>query len=126
MKIKIVIPSGSRVFLLEDDEVRIKWFLERLPGAVIATEPDEAKAILDANPPFDFVFLDHDLGLRDYHGAGIEGNGQHVARYLAERGETGLNTVVHSWNPVGASAIKTILPNATVIPFGQFEFAIES
>jgi CheY-like chemotaxis protein len=114
---RLTIPRGARVFLLDDDDVRIKWFLERLTSITVAKEAPDAIAILDCYPPFDFVFLDHDLGLF----TGTEGDGLQVARHLARRGFDGHSTVIHSTNAVGAAAMKEALKSATVAPFGQFE-----
>ena len=50
----ILTPRGSQVFLLDDDDFRIKWFLERLTSITIAKEAPEAIAILDNYPAFIF------------------------------------------------------------------------
>ena len=105
------------MFLLDDDDARIKWFLERLISITIAKEAPDAIAILDNYPLFDFVFLDHDLGLF----TGTEGDGLQVAQHLARRGFDGHNTVIHSTNAAGAAAMKDVLKCATVAPYGQFE-----
>jgi len=91
MTLTILIPHGSLVFLLDDDDVRIKWFLERPTSIMVAKEAPDAIAILNSYPPFDFLFLDHDLGLF----TGTEGDGLQVAQYLAGRGFDGLNTFIH-------------------------------
>jgi CheY-like chemotaxis protein len=117
MTLTISIPRGSRVFLLDDDDVRIKWFLERLTSITFAKEAPDAIAILDSYPPFDFLFLDHDLGLF----TGTEGNGLQVAQHLAQHCFEGLNTFIHSTNQNGATAMHKALRKATVVPFGQFE-----
>jgi DNA-binding CsgD family transcriptional regulator len=113
----ISIRRGARVFLLDDDDVRIQWFLERLISITIAKEAPDAIAILDSYPPFDFVFLDHDLG----RFTGTEGDGLQVAQHLARRGSDGHNTVIHSMNAAKTAAMKDALKSATVAPFGQFE-----
>ena len=117
MKLTISIRRGARVFLLDDDDVRIKWFLERLSSITIAKEAPDAIAILDSYPLFDFVFLDHDLGLF----TGTEGDGLQVAQHLARSGFDGHNIVIHSTNAAGAAAMKDVLKCATVAPYGQFE-----
>ena len=102
---------------MDDDEVRIQWFLERLISITIAKEAPDAIAILDNYPLFDFVFLDHDLGRFTV----TEGDGLQVAQHLAKRGSDGHNTVIHSINAAKATATKDALKSATVAPFGQFE-----
>src|SRR5215475_6680058 len=117
MTLTISIPRDSRFFLLDDDDFRIKWFLERLTSITVAREAPNAVAILDSYPPFYFLFLDHDLG----RFTGTEGDGLQVSKHLAARGFDGRNTFIHSTNQNGAAAMRGALPNATVIPFGQFE-----
>jgi hypothetical protein len=117
----IRIPRHARCFLLEDSEERIAWFVDRLPSIDMATNVHDAVEIL-AQKEYDFVFLDHDLGLLDYAGyCGPEGSGKDVARYLSGRGFIGHNVLIHSWNSIGAAAMKDILEGAMAIPFGQFE-----
>ena len=72
---------------------------------------------MDSYPLFDFLFLDHDLGLF----TGTEGDGLQVAQHLAERGFESLNTFIHSTNQNGAAAMRKALRKATVVPSGQFE-----
>ena len=72
---------------------------------------------MGSHPPFDFLFLDHDLGLF----TGTEGDGLQVAQHFAEGGFEGLNTFIHSTNQNGAAAMREALRKATVVPFGQFE-----
>jgi CheY-like chemotaxis protein len=117
MTLTIMIPPGSRVFLLDDDDVRIMWFVERLTSITVAKEAPDAMAILDSCPLFDFLFLDHDLGSF----TGTEGDGLQVSQHLAERGCEGLNTFIHSTNQNRAAAMHKVLRKATVVPFGRFE-----
>jgi len=122
--VTVKIPADAMVFVLEDSEERIQWFLERLDKVVIAKTVDTAIQAL-AQDHFDFVFLDHDLGLLDYAGAtGPEGNGQEVAKYLSGTGFLGKNVFIHSWNSAGATKMKDILVGAYAVPFGQFEIEV--
>jgi CheY-like chemotaxis protein len=113
----ISIPRGSRAFLLDDDDFRIRWFIERLTSITIAKEAPDAISILDSHPPFNFLFLDHDLGNFN----GTEGDGLQVARHLATQALTGAHIFIHSHNYAQAAAMHDVLTNATVVPFGQFE-----
>jgi CheY-like chemotaxis protein len=117
MTLTILIPRGSRVSLLDDDDLRIRWFVERVTSITVAKEAPDAITILDSYPPFDFLFLDHDLGSF----TGSEGDGLQVAQHLAERGFEGLNIFIHSTNQNGAAAMHKALRKATVAPFGHFE-----
>jgi hypothetical protein len=91
---------------------------------VVARTADEAISYL-ALEHFDFVFLDHDLGIMDQYGTAPAGNGKMVAKFIASQGYIGDNVVIHSWNPDGAAEMKNALRNACVIPFGQFEIEFE-
>jgi hypothetical protein len=46
----IFIPRGSSIFLLDDDDFRIRWFLERVSSLTVAKEAPDAIAILDSYP----------------------------------------------------------------------------
>jgi hypothetical protein len=124
MRVRVKIERGRPAFLLEDSEERIKWFQERIPGIVVArTASDGIEAL--SKTVFDYVFLDHDLGLLDYAGGvGPRGNGQQVARYLSGRGFVGRNVFIHSWNPGGAARMKDLLVGAFAVPFGQFDIEL--
>lgn len=118
----IRLPKGAKVFLLEDSEDRIVWFKKHIPDVVIAETALQAIDILKGTE-FDFIFLDHDLGLLNYAGYAEHenGSGRDVARYLSGQGYIGKNVVIHSWNPVGAAQMKDLLEGAYAIPFGQFD-----
>lgn len=113
---KIFIPRGCSVFLLDDDDCRIMWFLERLSSVTVTKEARDAIAILDRYPEFDFIFLDHDLG----RFTGTEGNGLEVAQHLASKGFTG-KVFVHSHNADQAEEMHKLLKQATRMQWGQFE-----
>ena len=125
MHVRVRIPEKSRVFLLEDSDHRIKWFRERLPNIVVATNVEDAIKIL-SEAVFDFVFLDHDLQLVDYQSykESRTGTGRDVAKFLSGTGFVGKNVFIHSWNSMGAAAMKDCLAGAYAIPFGQFEIEI--
>lgn len=121
MRIRIRIPRNAKCFLLEDSFERIDWFRSKLPFLDVEDNVDDAIEAL-SQKAYDFVFLDHDLGLLDYAGASGEvGNGRHVAHYLSGINFVGDNVVIHSWNSIGAAMMKDILKGASAIPFGQFD-----
>lgn len=122
---RITMKKNDSVFLLEDSEARIEWFKKQCPGVVVAETALQAIDILK-DKEFDWVFLDHDLGLLDYAGysAGGEGTGRDVARFLSGTGYIAKHCIIHSWNPKGAAAMKDILQGAVAIPFGQFDIDI--
>ena len=57
-----------RVFLLDDDERRHRWFTARFKGDFvdIASNVTEAQELLSAGS-YDAIFLDHDLHPEHYH-----------------------------------------------------------
>jgi hypothetical protein len=117
------VPSGWRVFVLDDAEDRLRWFQARLPAMRCAKTAEAAIEILAAES-FDLVFLDHDLSWED---AGFperqHGNGKEVARYLARTHFAG-RVVIHSKNEDGVRAMKKLLPQATIARFDEFDVVI--
>ena len=115
------VPSHWRVFALDDTEERLSWFKAKIPTVRFAKTCDEALEILSSET-FDLVFLDHDLSWMD---AGFpnrqHGNGKEVARYLARTHFPG-KIVIHSRSDQ-AKVMAKILPQATVVPFGEFDIA---
>jgi CheY-like chemotaxis protein len=60
----IRIAETAKVFVLEDPPERIAWFRQRIPQAVVASNAEQALALLD-DQTFDVCFLDHDLNVSD-------------------------------------------------------------
>ena len=119
MKVTIHLPQGSRVLLLEDNLERVDWFRSKVPELYWVADITTAFAAMKQFT-FDFFFLDRDLGIEHYSGA-VEGSGEDFAAHLRELGYTGQSVVIHSWNPAGALRMKSMLPQATVLPFGEFD-----
>lgn len=95
--ITFTIPIKARVFLLEDSDHRILWFQERIHDLTVANTSAEGIAILESNPPFDVIFLDHDLQLIHYEEFDEtgKGTGREVAAWLAKKGFSGKNVCIH-------------------------------
>ncbi|MGA9040785.1 MAG: cyclic-phosphate processing receiver domain-containing protein [Terriglobales bacterium] len=110
--------------MLDDTDDRISWFRSKLSNLRFAKTCDEALEIL-CSEKFDIVFLDHDLSWMD---AGFPNrqhdNGKEVARYLARTRFPG-KIVIHSRSDQ-AEAMARILPQATVVRFGEFDITLES
>jgi hypothetical protein len=122
-KAVIRIRGSATVFILEDSETRLQWFLQRLSGARHCSNVEDALetvALLDRES---IAFLDHDLNWRDAAGH-KPGSGVRVASFLARNGFSG-RAIIHSVNEEGAAEMKRWLPNAEVHPFGTFEIEIE-
>ncbi|MEJ7577075.1 MAG: cyclic-phosphate processing receiver domain-containing protein [Pyrinomonadaceae bacterium] len=106
-----------RVFLLDDDTRRHRWFTERFTGDYldIAETAHEAIELLGANF-YDAVFLDHDLLPEHYHAESNddERTGFAVAVWLAANPQMqpSSTVVVHTRNADGAMRMVSELRNA--------------
>ena len=96
-----------RVFLLDDDQRRHRWFTSRFKGDVVdvAVNVDEAQRLLSSSS-YDAIFLDHDLHPEHYHAKSTddERTGYAVAAWLCanpdlQRAST---ILVHTRNADGA------------------------
>jgi CheY-like chemotaxis protein len=105
------------VLVLEDDEERIRGFRRRLRKHTvrcIGTAKDAIKLL--SQKKFDYLFLDHDLGLKN--NALAEGNtGCEVAKWLKENpSHKPAVIIIHSLNAQGRQNIKACLPEAIELP----------
>ena len=96
----------------------MRAFSRRLIGNAFTLVETSERAIyeLSANGPFDYIFLDHDLGGKIFFPSG-PGTGFEVAQYIRDNRDkiTG-EVVVHSFNELGAQNMKSVLPDAYIIP----------
>jgi CheY-like chemotaxis protein len=96
-----------RVFLLDDDERRHRWFTDRFRGDFIdiANNVREARELLSASS-YDAIFLDHDLHPEHYNADSTddERTGYAVARWLCSNPELqrASTILVHTRNADGA------------------------
>ena len=96
-----------RVFLLDDDVRRHRWFTTRFKGDVldIAQDVKEAMQLLSARS-YDAIFLDHDLHPEHYHADSTddERTGYAVALWLCSNPELqrASTILVHTRNADGA------------------------
>lgn len=112
----------AKIFILEDDPQRIKMFRIRLAEHELffTDEVAEAKDTYIAFEPFDYYFLDHDLGGEIYVDSNYHNTGFQFAKFLAEQDLGKCQIVVHSLNPVGARNMLEVLPEGTqYVPFTQ-------
>ena len=94
----------SRVFVLEDDPVRIKLFRNAGIGhdlTVVTTLSRPDGAFAQWNPPYDLVYLDHDLGGQVMVDSDEEETGAAFTRWLPPAGDHQPVITIHSFNPVG-------------------------
>jgi CheY-like chemotaxis protein len=96
-----------RVFLLDDDVRRHRWFTHRFKGDFIdiANNVKEALELLSASS-YDAIFLDHDLHPEHYHAESTddERTGYAVARWLCSNPQLqrASTILVHTRNADGA------------------------
>ena len=96
-----------RVFLLDDDQRRHRWFTKRFKGDYIdiAENVTEAQQLLSATS-YDAIFLDHDLHPEHYNGecSDDDRTGYALARWLCSKPELqrASTILVHTRNADGA------------------------
>lgn len=130
----IKVKNNVRALVVEDAEFRHDWFRKKLPGCIIASEPEDAIArfiIAENLLPFDIVFLDHDLRV-DLAGNRFMVSAEdpdyekdtywRVAQLLKGQNFKG-TVIIHSGNPVGAKRMADLLSDLDVyiLPFGSFD-----
>src|SRR6266446_5486869 len=124
-----------RIFLLEDDERRCKWFAKRFKGDHLDIVDDvvQAKELLQKSS-YDSIFLDHDL-MPEHYGAteaDDERTGYAIASFLAAHPELqrSATIMVHSFNADGAMRMVEQLRGAgrqaEYIPFHFLEERIKN
>ena len=111
-----------KVFILEDDAIRIKGFEQAGIGLnlTIATSLSEAKAVW--TPPYDILLLDHDLGDRQMVDGSDVNTGSEFCRWVPV-GDVPRHVLIHSYNRAGALNMQSMLVckheiDATILPFG--------
>src|SRR5215208_3525068 len=124
-----------RVFLLDDDERRHRWFATRFKGDFvdIANNVAEALQLLSASS-YDAIFLDHDLHPEHYHAESTddERTGYAVAVWLSSNPELqrASTILVHTRNADGAMRMVEQLRNsgraAEYVPFPLLAERIKS
>lgn len=115
-----------KIFILEDDEERIRLFEQAAQGKDLTVCRDLARAAQMYEPPYDVILLDHDLGGRVMVDSLEEETGASFCRWLGANHptpEASTLTVVHSWNPDGAREMLRLLreigwQGVTACPFG--------
>ncbi len=108
-----------RIFVLEDDQNRVKRFKRELVGHNV----DYATTMVDgtrfvSKKDYDLIFLDHDLGgLEMVDPESPEGTGYHVALEISFSKNRETPCVIHSCNPCGAGMMNKVLQNSKIVPF---------
>lgn len=123
-----------RVFLLDDDRRRHRWFAKRFHGDFVdvAVDVKQAQAFLTANS-YDAIFLDHDLHPEHYDtdSRDDERTGYAIALWLAAHPELqpASTIMVHTRNADGAMRMVEELRRAgrtaDYVPFPLLEERIK-
>ena len=119
----------DKIFVLEDNEERIKWFKNMLKHeentAIMEIADTTPKALeLLSKTEYDMMFLDHDLGGEIFVDIGREDTGTYLAKCIVERGlQKNAEIILHSQNPIGAESMYNLFKvagyNVIVLPFTQ-------
>jgi len=112
-----------KVFILEDNDERIKQFEDLLTpaGYYLTIAKSVAEAIQKYSPPYDILYLDHDLGGEVMVDSEKPNTGYQFAKWLVANDVDLIRRriVLHSMNPAGVRNMKSQLPLSSVseIPF---------
>ena len=104
-----------RILILEDTEERIHKFKQKLQGNLvkITDKPKECIEWLRNDGPWDYIFLDHDMG--PVFSQPGEGTGWEVAKWIADNPQYCPTRVfLHTMNNVGAAAMMRTLGDANL------------
>lgn len=117
----------SKVLILEDNKDRIKTFKQKLSEHDLYFFDDVKEAVQGFTllGPFDLILLDHDLDNKIFVDSNEPNTGYQFALFLSQE-DTNAQIIIHSMNVKGAQNIKSVLPQAEVIPFHILKKAIES
>ncbi len=123
-----------RVFLLDDDQRRHRWFAARFKGDFVdvAHDVSQAQELLSTNS-YDAIFLDHDLHPEHYNASSHddERTGYAIASWLAAHPElqAASTILVHTRNADGAMRMVEELRRAgrtaDYVPFPLLEERIK-
>ena len=119
-----------RIFVLEDNEERSKWFVSEFGNDhdLVMTTTVVIGSELVKVIKFDIMFLDHDLGGRTFVSNNDPNCGQRVVEAILEsKKQNNTCIIIHSWNEPAARYMETTLKNGEhkgkvlCVPFGMFD-----
>lgn len=107
----------KRILFLDDNKDRHEAFRDRMHEHEVLSVFTTRSAItaLDYGPPYDVVYLDHDLGEIDDVEPYAERTGCIVAKHIATKlspNRRPRRVIIHSWNLDGSKRMRDILQNA--------------
>jgi len=103
-----------KILVLDDDKRRLKIFRQNLIGTAITCVEEASDCIkeLEENGPWNYIFLDHDLGGKIYVPSG-PGTGYEVALWLKNHPDKKPNKIIlQTCNDKGAKCMMKELPEA--------------
>jgi hypothetical protein len=112
-----------RIFVLEDDRQRNLLFREVAIGLDATFAESYSDAVQKFAPPYDVIFLDHDLGDRVHVDSNDQNTGAAFTRWMPPCPiDAAPVVIVHSYNPSGAENMRKTLEDkgytTHYIPFG--------
>jgi CheY-like chemotaxis protein len=113
-----------RIFILEDDRQRNLLFREVAIGLDATFAESYTEAVRKFDPPYDVIFLDHDLGDRIHVHSDDQNTGAAFTRWMPPCPiDAAPVVIVHSYNPDGAETMRKTLEGkgytTHYIPFGK-------
>ena len=110
-----------KIFILEDDPMRIRLFRDVCIGLDATFAESYAEAVKKFDGPYDILCLDHDLGGEWMARSDGPNTGYNFCKWLPESSENA-RAYVHSYNPDGAENMMKVLAEkrytAIRLPFG--------
>lgn len=112
-----------KILFLDDDKRRKRDFRSKVPFAkIVSTAGECISALMEADEPWDMVFLDHDLGDEVFVESVREDCGMEVVRWIVHNKPEIEEIIVHSHNtPAGhnmLSSLKSADYRTRYVPFG--------
>ena len=109
-----------RILILEDNQERIKQFMQKFISCVVmcVEDADECIALLKSRE-WDMLFLDHDLGGKVHVDSfSNEKTGYTVAKWLSKHPDwIPKHVFIHSLNSIGALNIQNRISGSLITPF---------
>ncbi len=100
----------NKIFIIEDDSERIKWFQHNFRHCDLTIAESVDEAVEKFKPPYTLIFLDHDLGGRQYVSSLDKNTGYEFLRYiLGYHDFSQTDWIIHSHNPGGAQNMEVFL-----------------
>lgn len=114
-----------KLFILEDDPIRIEKFKTMFSkhDVDLVENAQDGIRLLNENK-YDYIFLDHDLGGEQMVDSYEDNTGYTVAKEIPNGPNSGTPIIIHSFNPIGAANMKSILPGSRRMPFGTFNESV--